>query len=81
MKVVSLTHANTGGTADLQVAKIFYYYWSDALKATLVVSDAGAYFPAREGFDDVKRRISEALRSDGKTGEGFPTEGVVNNGT
>lgn len=81
MKTVSFVHANTAAVADLLVAKIYYYYWSDAAKATVIVSDAGAYFPAREGFDDVKRRISEAHRGPGELSEGAGSPKEQVNGT
>lgn len=53
MQMIELTHANTNQVALIVVSKIFGYSFSDAHKAVIVYSDAGAVFPVKESMQEI----------------------------
>jgi glutamine amidotransferase-like uncharacterized protein len=69
MKLVKLTHANNRSPVYIVRGLVAGWYWSDAHKASHVVMNGGAVFPALEKLDDVKRLMEADEASTNESAE------------
>lgn len=59
MKLKEFTHANTDQAAMINVHKVFGFYYSDAHKCMLLLSDAGGVFPVKDSKEDIETKLEE----------------------
>ena len=58
IKMITLTHANTGDVVNVVASLIFAYYYSNTHQATIVVGLGGAMFPVKESPIDINEKLT-----------------------
>jgi hypothetical protein len=64
MKELEFIHGISGEQIFIIAHKIFGYYDSTTMKATMLVSDAGAIVPVKQSKEQIKKLLSEAYKEE-----------------
>lgn len=66
-RFITLTHANLNTKIEILTKLVFGLYYSENHKATMVTSNGGAIFPAKESVDEVKQMLLNAANNKKET--------------
>lgn len=63
MRLFTVTEMASGKTAYIYPGHVFYCRINEALGATIVVSQGGAFVPCKEPLDEVLQRWQDAMNN------------------